>query len=145
MPAVASRSGGSGGRRRQAMNEINMVPFIDVMLVLLIIFMVTAPLITTGVVDVPTVGKSRQRPPSVVEVLVGADEKLRLRLDQGDPEPVTLPRLVARVRQLQMGNAEVPVIISADRNIKYEAVMNVMAALQKEHIQRVGLTVKQGP
>ncbi|MBK7062108.1 MAG: biopolymer transporter ExbD [Rubrivivax sp.] len=145
MPAVASRSGGSGGRRRQAMNEINMVPFIDVMLVLLIIFMVTAPLITTGVVDVPTVGKSRQRPPSVVEVLVGADEKLRLRLDQGDPEPVTLPRLVARVRQLQKGNADVPVIISADRNIKYEAVMNVMAALQKEHIQRVGLTVKQGP
>ena len=144
MPAVASRSGGSGGRRRQAMNEINMVPFIDVMLVLLIIFMVTAPLITTGVVDVPTVGKSRQRPPSVVEVLVGADEKLRLRLDQGDPEPVTLPRLVARVRQLQKGNADVPVIISADRNIKYEAVMNVMAALQKEHIQRVGLTVKQG-
>ena len=145
MPAVASRSGGSGGRRRQAMNEINMVPFIDVMLVLLIIFKVTAPLITTGVVDVPTVGKSRQRPPSVVEVLVGADEKLRLRLDQGDPEPVTLPRLVARVRQLQKGNADVPVIISADRNIKYEAVMNVMAALQKEHIQRVGLTVKQGP
>ncbi|MBK7261360.1 MAG: biopolymer transporter ExbD [Rubrivivax sp.] len=145
MPAVASRSGGSGGRRRQAMNEINMVPFIDVMLVLLIIFMVTAPLITTGVVDVPTVGKSRQRPPSVVEVLVGADEKLRLRLDQGDPEPVTLPRLVARVRQLQAGNAEVPVIISADRNIKYDAVMNVMSALQKEHIQRVGLTVKQGP
>jgi hypothetical protein len=75
-----------GGRRRRAMNEINMVPFIDVMLVLLIIFMVTAPLITTGVVDVPTVGKSRQRPPSVVEVLVGADEKLRLRLDQAEPE-----------------------------------------------------------
>ena len=134
-----------GSARRRTINEINMVPFIDVMLVLLIIFMVTAPLITTGVVDVPTVGKSRQRPPSVVEVLVGADEKLRLRLDQGDPEPVTLPRLVARVRQLQKGNADVPVIISADRNIKYEAVMNVMAALQKEHIQRVGLTVKQGP
>ena len=139
MPAVSSR-----GRGRRTINEINMVPFIDVMLVLLIIFMVTAPLITTGLVDVPTVGKSRQRPPSVVEVLVGADEKLRLRLDQGDPEPVTLARLPARVRQLQAGNAEVPVIISADRNIKYDAVMNVMSALQKERIQRVGLTVKQG-
>ncbi len=121
-----------------------MVPFIDVMLVLLIIFMVTAPLITTGMVDVPTVGKSRQRPSAVVEVLVGADEKLRIRLDQGDPESVTLARLPSRVRQLQAGNAEVPVIISADRNIKYEAVMNVMSALQKERIQRVGLTVKQG-
>ncbi|MEN9629571.1 MAG: biopolymer transport protein TolR [Pseudomonadota bacterium] len=141
MPAMMTRG---GGRRRRAMNEINMVPFIDVMLVLLIIFMVTAPLITTGMVDVPTVGKSRQRPPAVVEVLVGADEKLRLRLDQGEPEPVTLARLPARVKQLQAGNAEVPVIISADRNIKYDAVMNVMAALQKERIQRVGLTVKQG-
>ncbi len=121
-----------------------MVPFIDVMLVLLIIFMVTAPLITTGVVDVPTVGKSSQRPPKVVEVLVGADEKLRLRLDGGDAEPVTLPRLAARVKQLQGGQADVPVIISADRNIKYDAVMKVMATLQKERIQRVGLTVKQG-
>ena len=141
MPALASRG---GGRRRRAMNEINMVPFIDVMLVLLIIFMVTAPLITTGLVDVPTVGKSRQRPPSVVEVMVGLDEKLRLRLDQGDPEPVTMARLAARVRQLQAGNADVPVIISADRNIKYDAVMKVMSTLQKERIQRVGLTVKQG-
>ena len=141
MPAVASRG---GGRRRRSMNEINMVPFIDVMLVLLIIFMVTAPLITTGVVDVPTVGRSSQRPPSVVEVIVGADEKLRLRLDSADPEPVTLPRLAARVKQLQAGNADVPVIISADRNIKYDAVMKVMAALQKERIARVGLTVKQG-
>jgi biopolymer transport protein TolR len=69
---------------------------------------------------------------------------LRLRLDQADPEAVTLPRLPARVRQLQAGNAEVPVIISADRNIRYEVVMNVMSALQKERIQRVGLTVKQG-
>jgi len=141
MPALASRG---GSRRRRSMNEINMVPFIDVMLVLLIIFMVTAPLITTGVVDVPTVGKSSQRPPKVVEVIVGADEKLRLRLDNGDPEAITLARLPARVRQLQAGNAEVPVIISADRNIRYDAVMKVMATLQKERIQRVGLTVKQG-
>ena len=141
MPALASRG---GSRRRRSMNEINMVPFIDVMLVLLIIFMVTAPLITTGVVDVPTVGKGSQRPPKVVEVLVGADERLRLRLDNGDPEAVTLARLPARVRQLQAGNAEVPVIISADRNIRYDAVMKVMATLQKERIQRVGLTVKQG-
>ena len=141
MPQVVTRGGARG---RRSMNEINMVPFIDVMLVLLIIFMVTAPLITTGVADVPTVGKSSQRPPKVVEVLVGADEKLRLRLDNGDPEAVTLARLGARVRQLQAGNAEVPVIISADRNIKYDAVMKVMATLQKDRIQRVGLTVKQG-
>ena len=141
MPAVASRG---GGRRRRSMNEINMVPFIDVMLVLLIIFMVTAPLITTGMIDVPTVGKSQQRPQSVIEVLIGADEKLRLRVDQQEPVAVTLAQLPARVRTAQAGNAEVPVVISADRGLKYEVVMNVMATLQKERIKRVGLIVKPG-
>ena len=133
-----------GHRRRRAMNEINMVPFIDVMLVLLIIFMVTAPLITTGVVDLPSVGKSQQRPQGVIEVLVGADDKLRLRLDGGEPVPVTLAQLGARVRMQQGGNADMPVVISADRNIKYDSVMTVMAALQKERVRRVGLAVKQG-
>ncbi len=139
---MASRGGSR--RRRRAMNEINMVPFIDVMLVLLIIFMVTAPLITTGIVEVPTVGRSSQRPPSVIEVIVGADEKLRLRLDGGSPEAVTLPRLAARVQALQAGQAEVPVIISGDRRVRYEAVMKVMSTLQQARIARVGLMVKQG-
>ena len=132
-------------RRRRSMNEINMVPFIDVMLVLLIIFMVTAPLITTGVVDLPSVGKSQQRPQTVIEVQIGADEKLRLRVGQQEPTGVALGQLGARVRQAQGGNAELPVVISADRNIKYDVVMNVMAALQKERVRRVGLAVKQNP
>lgn len=139
MPALATR----GSRHRRAMNEINMVPFIDVMLVLLIIFMVTAPLITTGMVDVPTVGRSQARPQSVVEVLIGADEKLKLRVDQGEARAVTLSQLAARVRQAQAGNAEVPVVVSADRGIKYDTVMQVMSVLQKERIKRVGLTVRQ--
>ena len=122
-----------------------MVPFIDVMLVLLIIFMVTAPLITTGVVDLPSVGKSQQRPQTVIEVQIGADEKLRLRVGQQEPTGVALGQLGARVRQAQGGNAELPVVISADRNIKYDVVMNVMAALQKERVRRVGLAVKQNP
>jgi biopolymer transport protein TolR len=126
------------------MNEINMVPFIDVMLVLLIIFMVTAPLITTGVVDLPSVGKAQQRPTSVVEVIVGTDEKLRLRVDQRAPAAVTLQQLPARVRELQAGNAEVPVVISADRNVKYDAVVRVMGRLQESGTRRVGLAVKQG-
>ena len=67
-----------------------------------------------------------------------------LRLDGGDPEAVTLPRLAARVQALQGGGAEVPVIISGDRRVRYEAVMKVMATLQKERIARVGLMVKQG-
>jgi biopolymer transport protein TolR len=141
MPGVVSRS---GSRRRRSMNEINMVPFIDVMLVLLIIFMVSAPLITTGVVDLPSVGKAQQRPSQVIEVVVGKDEKLRLRVDQqDDPLPLTLERLPARVREKQGGNADTPVVISADRNVKYESVVRVMDVLQKAGVKRVGLSVKQ--
>jgi biopolymer transport protein TolR len=139
MPALANR-----GSRRRSMNEINMVPFIDVMLVLLIIFMVTAPLITTGVVDLPSVGKSQQRPPSVIEVIVGSDEKLRLRIDQQDPVGVALPQLAARVREKQGGQADVPVVISADKSVRYESVVRVMDVLQRAGVRRVGLSVKQG-
>jgi biopolymer transport protein TolR len=142
---MASMQGRSGGRRRRAMNEINMVPFIDVMLVLLIIFMVTAPLISTGVVDLPSVGKSRLRPPSVVEVVVGSDEKLRLRVDKAAEVALTLGQLAAQVRSAQGGNAEVPVIISADKQVRYEQVVRVMDTLQRAGVARVGLAVKQSP
>lgn len=141
MPAVSQRGGG----RRRTINEINMVPFIDVMLVLLIIFMVSAPLITTGVVDLPTVGKSKQRPEHVVELIVGKDERVRIRLDsQDDGQPVTLDRLAARVSKLQDGDATIPVVISADQSVKYQVVVDVMNRLQKSGVQRVGLSVKNG-
>ena len=140
MPTVVSRGGARG---RRTINEINMVPFIDVMLVLLIIFMVSAPLITTGVVDLPSVGRAQARAPSVVEVLVGSDQKLRIRLDQQGPEPVTLAQLDARVRALQAGNTEVPVVISADKAVRYEAVVKVMDTLQRAGVRRVGLSVRQ--
>jgi len=139
MPAVIAHS----SRRRRSMSEINMVPFIDVMLVLLIIFMVSAPLITTGVVDLPSVGKARQRAQHVVEVVVGTDERLKIRVDQGDAKVVGLGQLAARVTELQAGNADTPVVISADRNVKYEQVVKVMDALQRAGVQRVGLAVKQ--
>ena len=140
MPAVASR----GPRHRRALSEINMVPFIDVMLVLLIIFMVSAPLITTGVVDLPTVGKARQRAQHVVEIVVGADERLRLRVDNGEPAALALPQLAARVKQAQAGNADTPVVISADKSVRYEQVVKVMDTLQRAGVQRVGLAVRQG-
>ncbi|MBL8308085.1 MAG: protein TolR [Rubrivivax sp.] len=139
MPAIVSRGGG----RRRSMNEINMVPFIDVMLVLLIIFMVTAPLITTGVVDLPSVGKSQQRPQSVIEVVVGTDEKLRLKLDSQEAVGVALPQLAAKVRDSQRGDANVPVVISADKSVRYETVVKVMDTLQRAGVKRVGLSVKQ--
>jgi biopolymer transport protein TolR len=127
------------------MNEINMVPFIDVMLVLLIIFMVTAPLITTGVVDLPSVGSSAARPQSVIEIVVGADERYKIKVDgQAEPQPVSLAQISARVKQAQKGVAETPVVISAEKSVRYEAVVRVMDRLQKDGVQRVGLSVKQG-
>ena len=143
MPGVTS-SGLRGHRGRRSMNEINMVPFIDVMLVLLIIFMVTAPLITTGLVDLPSVGKSSQRPQSVIEIIVGSDEKLRLRQDAAEPEAVLLQQLAARVKNKQAGNADVPVVISADKSVRYDSVVRVMDTLQRAGVRRVGLSVKQG-
>jgi biopolymer transport protein TolR len=140
MPGVSIR----GSSRRRTISEINMVPFIDVMLVLLIIFMVTAPLITTGIVDLPSVGKGQRRPDHVVEVVVAPDEKVRLRIDGKEGEAVALRDVAARVRELQGGDANTPVVISADRNVKYEAVVKLMDTLQRAGVQRVGLSVKTG-
>jgi biopolymer transport protein TolR len=139
MPGTIARH----GTRRRTISEINMVPFIDVMLVLLIIFMVSAPLITTGVVDLPSVGRASRQPDKVIEVVVGSDESLRLRVDGKDAGArLPLAQLAARVTGLQGGAANAPVIIAADRNVKYEQVVKVMDVLQKAGVQRVGLAVK---
>src|SRR5450432_3833453 len=100
-----------GGVRRRTISEINMVPFIDVMLVLLIIFMVTAPLITTGVIDLPSVGKSRQRPEHFIELVIGADEQLRMRVDGKDSATLQTADVAPRVFAAQDGNAATPVVI----------------------------------
>ncbi len=144
MPAVSSR-----GRGRRTINEINMVPFIDVMLVLLIIFMVTAPLITPSQIALPSVGQAGRQPDQFVRVLIDKDEQLRIGAgtDSAEPQPVAMGQLVARVRQLQnargsMPEGGVPVVISADKNVKYEAVVRVMDTLQREGVARVGLSVQ---
>jgi biopolymer transport protein TolR len=140
MPAVIARS----SHRRRAVSEINMVPFIDVMLVLLIIFMVSAPLISTGIVDLPSVGKAKQRPAKPIEIVVGVDERLRIKTEGGEATLLPMAQLGARVKQAQGANADTPVVISADRNVKYEQVVKVMDTLQKAGVQRIGLIVKQG-
>jgi biopolymer transport protein TolR len=134
----------SRGRGRRTINEINMVPFIDVMLVLLIIFMVTAPLITPSVVDLPSVGKGKKPPEQVIEVIVGKDETLSLKID-GNTRRIKLGELAANVKRAQDGlgkDGSSAVIISADRNVKYETVVRVMDTLQKAGAQRVGLSVQ---
>ena len=144
MPGVSSR-----GRGRRTINEINMVPFIDVMLVLLIIFMVTAPLITPSQIALPTVGQAGRQPDHFVRVLIDKDEQLKVGSgsDSAEPQTVSFGQLLARVQQLQtakgsMPEGGVPVVISADRNVKYDAVVRVMDTLQKGGVARVGLSVQ---
>jgi biopolymer transport protein TolR len=139
MPAVSSR-----GRGRRTINEINMVPFIDVMLVLLIIFMVTAPMITPSMVDLPSVGKAAKQPDQVIQVVVQKDDSLEM-INDGKPQKTNLEALANSVRVAQTGQANSAVVISADRNVKYETVVKVMDTLQRSGIQRVGLSVQLAP
>ena len=139
MPAMVSR-----GRGRRAMNEINMVPFIDVMLVLLIIFMVTAPLIAPSVIDLPSVGKAAKQPDQVVQIVIGKDESLELKL-QDKTSRTSLREVAAAVKKAQAGATNPAVVISADRSVKYEVVVKVMDTLQRAGVQRVGLSVQLAP
>ncbi len=140
MPAMASRS----GSRRRSMNEINMVPFIDVMLVLLIIFMVTAPMLTPGMIDVPTVGKASKQPPAVAQILVGKDGQLQFKT-QDVTRTLTQREIGDAAKRWQSGQAEgSAVVITAEKTVPYESVVKAMDALQKAGVQRVGLSVKTG-
>lgn len=139
MPALISR-----GRGRRTISEINMVPFIDVMLVLLIIFMVTAPLITPSMIDLPSVGKGKKQPDQVIQVVLGKNEALELKV-AGKTVSVTLKDLAKTVADAQRGVANSAVVISADRNVKYESVVKVMDTLQRAQVQRVGLSVQLEP
>ena len=136
MPTLVNR-----GRGRRTINEINMVPFIDVMLVLLIIFMVTAPLITPSVIDLPSVGRAAKQPDQVLQIIVGRDESLELKSSAATSR-MPLRELAAAVRKAQAGVANPAVVISADRNVKYEVVVKVMDTLQRAGVQRVGLSVQ---
>ena len=139
MPGVAHR-----GRGRRAVNEINMVPFIDVMLVLLIIFMVTAPMITPSLIDLPSVGKANKQPDKVLQVVIQKDESLELVIE-GKTSKMMLGGVAEAVKNAQGHEGSTAVVISADRNVKYENVVKVMDTLQRAGIQRVGLSVQLAP
>ena len=136
MPSTISR-----GRSRRTINEINMVPFIDVMLVLLIIFMVTAPLIAPSVIDLPSVARAARQPDQVVQVVIGKDESLELKT-RDKTTRMGLRDIAAAVKAAQAGAANPAVVISADRSVKYESVVKVMDSLQRAGVQRVGLSVQ---
>jgi biopolymer transport protein TolR len=139
MPAVSSR-----GRGRRTINEINMVPFIDVMLVLLIIFMVTAPMITPSVIDLPSVGKAAKQPDQVIQIVVQKDDSLEM-VNDNKTSKINFDSLANTVQMAQTGQKNSAVVISADRNVKYETVVKVMDTLRRSGIQRVGLSVQLAP
>ena len=136
MPALVHR-----GRGRRTINEINMVPFIDVMLVLLIIFMVTAPLITPSVINLPTVGKGTKQPDQIIQIVIGKNESIEMKIKEKSSS-LGLTDLAAAVKQAQSAASNSAVVISADKNIKYETVVKVMDTLQRAGIQRIGLSVQ---
>ena len=129
---------------RRLMNQINVVPYIDVMLVLLVIFMVTAPLVNPGQVELPSIGKTSAPPTQPLEVSIRSDKSLWLRdRAQGAAEQkVTRGDLLKAVRQKQNANPEQAVVISADKDVRYEAVLEVMDLLQQNQVKRVGLLAK---
>ncbi len=136
MPAVIHR-----GRGRRTINEINMVPFIDVMLVLLIIFMVTAPLIAPSVIHLPSVGRAAKPPDQVVQIIIGKDETLELK-QKDKSMAIGIQDIARAVLEAQTGKTNSAVVISADKNVKYEAVVRVMDTLQRAGVERVGLSVQ---
>jgi biopolymer transport protein TolR len=138
------------------MSQINMVPFIDVMLVLLIIFMVTATLIIPGQIELPGVGQAARQPERFIHVVIDAQGQIELRdsTATGAAQALTLEQLPAQVLALQAvavtapadaapAPAAAPVIISADRSLRYETVIEAMDALQRAGVARIGLAVQE--
>ncbi len=130
-------------RRRRTVNEINMVPFIDVMLVLLIIFMVTAPMLTPGGINVPSAGKStKPATKHIAHVLLDKDGQLRLKTPQGE-QALSLEELGAAAASWQANQPEdSAVMIQAEKSLPYETVVQAMGELQRAGVKRVALGVK---
>jgi len=129
-------------RQRRMKNEINVVPYIDVMLVLLVIFMVTAPMMTTASIDVPSVGKASQVPAEALQVNIRADQSLSLTAPGKAERSLSKSELSRAIVEAQRQNPEQPVLIVGDKSVKYEAVLSVMDELQRQQVKRVGLLVQ---
>ena len=127
--------------RRRLMADINVVPYIDVMLVLVVILMVAAPFVNPSLVNLPSVKKAEKAPDTIIEVIVHPTGAMSVRKGK-DLLAVDMPGLIAAVKNAQNGAKEVPVVIAADKVVQYEQVVNVMKSLQDAQIQLVGLSLK---
>ena len=134
-------------RTRKQVAQINVVPMIDVMLVLLVIFMVTAPFINPAQVELPSVGKTSQTPAQPLEVIIreSGEYVLKNRAAGGSERVVAKRALAAEIAALHRALPNQPVVIAADKNVRYEEVMNTMNVLQKAQITRIGLLARPAP
>jgi biopolymer transport protein TolR len=134
-------------RTRKQVAQINVVPMIDVMLVLLVIFMVTAPFINPSQVELPSVGKTSQTPAQPLEVIIKASGEyvLKNRAAEGDERIVAKSELEAEIAALHRALPDQPVVIAADKSVRYEEVMSTMALLQRLQITRIGLLARPAP
>ena len=129
-------------RRRKLMGEINVVPYIDVMLVLLIIFMATAPLMTQGIkVELPKTGAEpiedvADRPPVVISV--DAEGNLYINVGDDEEEPASGADIVARIRAVLSRSPDTPVLVKADRAVAYGNVVGAMVLMQQGGVENVG-------
>lgn len=146
---MASSFSGSlrGGRSRKFKAEINVVPYIDVMLVLLVIFMVTAPMTDPSMINLPTAGKSTQPPSEYIQVSLKPDATAAVKISGGKSAAqsittVSRTELVASLRDLHAANPEMPLMIAADKEIKYDEVIQVLSEAKKIGISRVGLATR---
>jgi biopolymer transport protein TolR len=111
------------------------------MLVLLVIFMVTAPMMTTASIDVPSIGKASQAPAKALHVNIRGDASLSL-MDEGKETPLLREELADAIKSMQARDSKRPVLIVGDKNVKYEAVLQVMDELQRQGVERIGLLVQ---
>ncbi|WP_225763081.1 protein TolR [Stenotrophomonas sp. Marseille-Q4652] len=133
-------------KRRKLKSEINVVPYIDVMLVLLIIFMVTAPLLTLSIdVELPSSNakalESKQDP---IVVTVDSRGQMALQLPEGKPEAMDRAALQAQMAALVSQDKDVRVVVAADRSVPYEKVIDAMDALKRAKVEKVGLLTDAG-
>ena len=123
-------------RKRRMMNQINVVPYIDVTLVLLVIFMVTAPMTNPGVIDLPKVGQSLKQPSAPIVVTVKKDGSLEL-----DGDKIQRDQLLGKVKA-KLKNKESAVVVAGDEKAEYKNIVQILDLLQTNKIEKVGLLTK---
>jgi len=124
-------------RKRRLMNQINVVPYIDVTLVLLVIFMVTAPMTNPGVVELPEVGETLKQTAAPIVITVKLNNTIEI-----EGESYTRDRLLGRVQSLIKTTPDRALVIAADKNVKYDEVISLMDLLKQNNVSKVGLLLR---